>query len=148
MKWHTAMRIESQMSHCKKIWRYKSSKIRTHLLQISAFSEILFWSGGASGCASSKKSDTRLLSKKFEIAMYIHVHCAMYIVQCTYLHIHCIQHNASKQFSKKSPKVYFAVFVRQRIKNSSSSFHNSPIFSPLQTQGFNLNLISPTRPAH
>ena len=72
----------------------------------------------------------------------------MYIVQCTYLHIHCIQHNASKQFSKKSPKVYFAVFVRQRIKNSSSSFHNSPIFSPLQTQGFNLNLISPTRPAH
>ena len=133
MKWHTAMRIESQMSHCKKIWRYKSSKIRTHFLQISAFWEVLFWSGGASGSASSKKSDTRILSKKFEIAMFVvHTH--------TLYTTWCIQ-TILKEVIKSA-------LTHQRIKNSSSSFHNSPIFSPLQTQSFNLNLISPTRPAH
>ena len=78
MKMHTAMRIESQMSHCKKNGDTNPAKS-----ELSAFSEVLFWSGGASGCASSKKSDTRLLSKKFEIALYIHVHCTMYILTHT-----------------------------------------------------------------
>ena len=82
MKWHTAMQIESQMSHCKKVMIQIQQNPNSLIANLSILRNpfLVRTSGGASGCASSKKSDTRILSKKLKIA-------------CTYIHIHCIVYN-------------------------------------------------------